>query len=245
VTETLPIGWWHRPYATLDFETTGISVEDDRIVQGATGLVHDGQIDMRMWLTNPGIPIPEEASRIHGITDEHVRWSPPAAEVVGEILAVLHRCVNKQIPLAIFNAPYDLTLLDREARRHGHPTLNELAAGDSPSLLVVDPHVIDKEVSKRKGSRTLIATCEFYDLAFPGEAHNAAIDAVMAARLVPVLFERYPELAGLTPVELHQEQIKWKRKQARSLALYFNKTGQRDRAATVSGCWPLVPSPSE
>ncbi|WP_282204496.1 hypothetical protein [Kitasatospora fiedleri] len=48
----------------------------------------------------------------------------------------LARIVEQCIPIVIMNAPYDLTVLDREFWRHGWPSL-PLRAGREP--LVLDP----------------------------------------------------------------------------------------------------------
>ena len=76
------------------------------------------------------------------------------------------------IPLVVYNAPYDLSLLDRECRRHrveplGYP---------HP---VIDPLVIDKAVDRyRKGKRTLVAAAERYGVDLDPE-NDKAVSAVM------------------------------------------------------------------
>ena len=60
------------------------------------------------------------------------------------------------IPVVVYNAPYDLSLLDRECRRNG------LEPIDAPGP-VIDPLVIDKAVdSYRKGKRTLEVAAAHY-----------------------------------------------------------------------------------
>lgn len=53
----------------FDLETTGLDHSADRIVTAA--VVGDPRFDMHL-LINPGIPIPREASAVHGITDSMV-----------------------------------------------------------------------------------------------------------------------------------------------------------------------------
>lgn len=61
-----------------DFETTSLDLKTTQIVQSAVALVEvqeDGNWDfITKWtgLHNPGVPIPEEASEIHGIYDKDV-----------------------------------------------------------------------------------------------------------------------------------------------------------------------------
>jgi DNA polymerase-3 subunit epsilon len=64
-----------RPLAIIDLETTGVDPRVDRIVEVSVLKVSpDGTTDHRTRRINPGIPIPIEATRIHGIsnTDEKV-----------------------------------------------------------------------------------------------------------------------------------------------------------------------------
>src|SRR3990167_205817 len=75
-----------HPYAVVDIETTGLDQEKDRIVQIAVVQVTGGELGER-WSSyvNPGMPIPEEASRVHGIFDTTVASSPSFAEVSQQV----------------------------------------------------------------------------------------------------------------------------------------------------------------
>ncbi len=67
-----------RPLAFVDLETTGTSPASDRIVEIAILKVQpDGTEDFRRKRVNPGVPIPAEATAIHGITDADVADEPP------------------------------------------------------------------------------------------------------------------------------------------------------------------------
>ena len=67
-------------YCLIDVETTGFSPWTDRIVEIACVAV-DGCRVVARWstLVNPGIPIPAEATAVHGITDDMVAAAPEAA----------------------------------------------------------------------------------------------------------------------------------------------------------------------
>ena len=174
---------WHtRPMAAFDVETTGLDVEGDRIVTAALWRIDPGNRtkDVTTWLADPGIEIPQEATEIHGITTEQARAEGrPAAEVVTEIAAALEAVIAEGLPVVVYNAPYDFTLLDRELALHrpGRP----LAA----QPLVVDPLVLDKEVDTfRRGSRKLVDVCAHYEVPLAQEeAPGAAAEAMAAARL--------------------------------------------------------------
>lgn len=72
-------------YCVIDVETTGFSPRSDRIVEIACALI-DGSRVVGRWstLVNPGIPIPPEATAVHGIHDDMVRAAPEAAFALGQ-----------------------------------------------------------------------------------------------------------------------------------------------------------------
>ena len=62
-----------RPLAVFDLEATGVSPRADRIVEiSVVLLLPGGRSEARTFRVNPGIPIPPEASAIHGIRDEEL-----------------------------------------------------------------------------------------------------------------------------------------------------------------------------
>ena len=74
---TLPISL-ARPVAFLDLETTGLNRSEDRIVELALLILYpDGRVVDRVRRFNPGIPIPAEASAVHGIGDADVAGEEP------------------------------------------------------------------------------------------------------------------------------------------------------------------------
>ena len=75
---TLPISL-ARPVAFLDLETTGLNRSEDRIVELALLILYpDGRVVDRVRRFNPGIPIPAEASAVHGIGDADVAGEEPS-----------------------------------------------------------------------------------------------------------------------------------------------------------------------
>jgi DNA polymerase-3 subunit epsilon len=234
---------WNRGLMlAFDLETTGISVENDRIVTACTALI-DGSgktpPKVRQWIANPGIDIPEGATKVHGITTEHAQKNgQEPALVIAEILAELHDAWEAKTPLVIFNSPYDLTLLDREARRYGGPTLSKLCGGDDKVGPVIDPYVIDKEVSRRRGSRKLIDQCEHYGVRLDG-AHDATQDALAAARVAWTIAKKFPRYGEMDLQVLHRLQVQAKREQAESFRDYLKKQGKP--YDDVRPEWPLVP----
>lgn len=85
----------------LDTETTGLDGRRDRIVEVAI-IGEEGEVIINT-LVNPGIPIPAEASRIHGISDAMVKAAPNFDALWPKIAA--HVRGNR---IVIYNAKFDL-----------------------------------------------------------------------------------------------------------------------------------------
>ncbi|MEU9152059.1 3'-5' exonuclease [Streptomyces sp. NPDC048417] len=232
--------WYEGPLAAFDTETTGVDVETDRIVSAAV-VVQDApgtRPRVTRWLVNPGIPVPEAATAVHGLTDEHLqhngRWPAPVMYEIAEELAE-HAAMHR--PLVVMNAPFDLTLLDRELRRHRASALDRWF--EASPLLVLDPRVLDKHLDRyRKGRRTLTDLCAHYEVTLEG-AHDAAADALASLDLVRALGRRFAaRLERLSPAELHTLQTTWHAAQARGLQAWFARSGTPE---TVNTYWPLRP----
>jgi DNA polymerase-3 subunit epsilon len=223
---------WFETLAVFDLETTGIDVETSRIVSAHVGVIDaDGACIERIdWLADPGIDIPPQASAVHGITTERARAEGRSAnEVVAEVVAALQDVMDRGMAVTIYNAPYDLTLLNREAIRHG------LAPLHSPGP-IVDPLVIDKFVDRyRKGKRTLEAAALFYGVELL-DAHDAGADAIAAGRVAQAIARRYAPQLGENIAELHSLQVGWSLDQSTNFQEYMRRT-QPDFIA--SGQWPV------
>lgn len=235
------VNWHSGRLAAFDIETTGTDTESDRIVTAAVSVVGAGLETTSMtWLVDPGVEIPEEATAVHRITTERARAEGlPADQAAFEITELLAELVVQDIPIVAFNARFDLTILDREARRHGQEPLIDLVGGPE-ALLVVDPYVLDKQFNRfRKGRRTLSILCEAYGIPLD-DAHAADADAMAAARLAWKLGNTQAELGQYDLQDLHTAQAAWALEQAESLQEYFASQGRPER---IEGAWPIVPLP--
>jgi DNA polymerase-3 subunit epsilon len=237
------MSWHEGRLAAFDVETTGVHPASDRIVTAAISLVGAGlETVSHDWLIDPGVEIPEGAARVHGITTEMARRDGCApAAAVEEITTLLAEQVLAGVPVIAFNARFDLTLLDREARRHGVVPLVDRVGG-SDELLVVDPHVLDKQFDRfRKGKRTLTAVCAHYRVPLTdADAHAACADALAAARVAWRLGQACAELRAIELRALHRHQVAWAAEQAASFQDYLRQNGSVER---IEGAWPIVPDP--
>jgi DNA polymerase-3 subunit epsilon len=232
--------FWHLgPLASFDTETSGINVDADRIVTAA--LVRPGGEVLR-WLSDAdGVEIPENASRIHGVTTQHARaHGRPAKQVVEEIADALAGELSAgRAALVVMNAPFDLSLLDAECARHGVPTVAERIG--RPVAPIVDPLALDRAADKRRtGKRTLTALCTHYGVTLTG-AHTADADAQAALEVALRIAEKYPELQ--VPAEqLHAWQITWHARWATGYQEYLRRSRPD---AHVNPSWPLIPPPTQ
>lgn len=243
---------WHQGVMVAwDCESTGVDVESDRIVTSSVVRIEPGcEPLIRSTVINPGVEVPEAAAEVHGWTTERVRAEgvEPATELEW-IAADLAAALTAGIPLVIANAPYDLTLLDRELRRHNLPTLTDRLDG-RPIGPVIDPMCIDKALDRyRPGKRKLTDLCATYGAKIT-DAHDCTADALAAARVAFRLGQRaqqalvdplsvvdvysdrrYPdrivrgfqEFAKLTLAEVHAAQVGWYAGQAAGLADYWRR----------------------
>jgi DNA polymerase III epsilon subunit family exonuclease len=94
-------------YAVIDVETTGFSPIGDGVVEAACVIVHDRRI-VRTWtsLVNPGRPIPDYATRVHGITDADVASAPHFERVQHALRAMCEGAI-----VVAHNAKFDLSFL--------------------------------------------------------------------------------------------------------------------------------------
>jgi len=103
-----------KPIVFVDLETTGLNPSSDRIVEVSLLKIHaDGHEDYLAELINPGIPIPEEATAIHGISDSDVAGKPTFKHCASQIKEFIG-----DHDIGGFNVKrFDLPLLETEFRR--------------------------------------------------------------------------------------------------------------------------------
>jgi DNA polymerase-3 subunit epsilon len=116
----------------LDTETTGLDpAAGHRIVElGCLELfnrVSTGE-QFHCYL-NPERDMPEEAFRIHGLSQEFLAQHPPFAEIAEAFLAFLG-----DTPLVIHNAEFDLSFLNAELAKAGLPVLDRGRATDTVAM---------------------------------------------------------------------------------------------------------------
>lgn len=236
------VPWRDQPIATLDTETTGTDPENDRIVTAVLDVYEpDGtQIRSTSLLINPGVEIPQSASDVHGITNERVAADgiDPAMGLTA-LVGAMYEAWADDMPIVVYNATFDLTLIDRECRRH-------LATPLTLAGPIIDPMVIDRHVDRYvKGSnqRRLQPTCERYGLTIENW-HDAGADAYAAQALARAISLKHDAQMPSTLGDLWRWQRALRRDQAASLQDYFariGKTNDDGTPITIPGDWPMIP----
>ena len=176
-----------RPLACVDLETTGVSITQDRIVEISIIKFHpDGRQETRTRRMNPGIPIPREASAVHGIYDADVAHEPTFRELANSIKQFLDQC-----DLCGFNSnKFDFPILTEEFLRAGM------------DVNFRDRHFIDvQQIFFRKEPRNLSAAYKFYCGKEMVDAHNAEADARATMEVLFAQIQHYQDL-GNTVEEL-------------------------------------------
>lgn len=170
----------NRPIVFFDLETTGTNIMHDRIVEiSLIKVMPDGSEVERTRRINPEIPIPAEASAIHGIYDEDVASEPTFRQVAASLAQLMSGC-----DIAGFNSNrFDIPLLDQEFIRAG---INF----DICAARFIDVQTI----YHKREPRTLVAAYRFYCDKNLEDAHSAAADTRATFEVLKAQLERYEDL---------------------------------------------------
>lgn len=162
----------------FDAETTGLSVSRDKIIQLAILKIHaDGSPNIeKCRYINPEIRISEEATKIHGITNEMVEDAPTFKKIAKSILELIG-----DSDFITFNGNrFDIPMLMEEFARCGM----EL---DMTNRKAVDGLRIFHQFERR----TLKSAYKFYCNKVLENAHDAMVDVKATYEVVESQLDRY------------------------------------------------------
>jgi DNA polymerase III subunit epsilon len=169
-----------RRLAVFDLETTGADRLSDRIVEvAAVRFGPGGEVATFDRRVNPGVRIPRESTRVHGISDADVAQCPPFAGLAPELAAFLDAC-----DLAGYNIrQFDVPVLLREF---------EIAKVPFP---MEGRRIVDMQtIYFRREPRDLGAAVRFFARREHVAAHAALADAVASAEVLAGQLRRYADL---------------------------------------------------
>lgn len=166
-----------NPLAFLDLETTGTHIIRDRIVEIAViKVMPDGEQVTYEKRLNPEIPIPKEASRVHGIYDKDIQSAPTFSRVAKELVKFLKGC-----DLAGFNI-----------LRFDIPILIESCLRTEVVFEVERRRIIDvQRIFHLMEKRTLSAAYQFYCHKELKKAHSAMADTAATLAVLEAQIARY------------------------------------------------------
>tara|TARA_Y100000994_G_scaffold136663_1_gene111957 strand:+ start:1249 stop:2016 length:768 start_codon:yes stop_codon:yes gene_type:complete len=171
----------NKPICFFDLETTGTNPGKDRIVEIAVlKLDINNQKKEMVWRVNPECPIPDEASSVHGITDEMVKDQPIFKQISKEIYNFIEGC-----DLGGYNIDkFDLPLLVEEFIRSG------IDVSSFVKVKTVDVQTI----FFKKEPRDLSSALKFYCNKDHGNAHTALDDTIATYEVLLSQLDKYHDL---------------------------------------------------
>lgn len=150
-------------YILFDLETTGLSTENDQVVEISALKITCGEItDEFSTLVNPGIHIPYQASSINGITDEMVKDAPDMEHALKDFISF----IGNSILVGHNIKRFDLGFIQRDAVRYfGKQITNDY----------VDTLTLSRKYLPELCSHSLGYLADHYDVSYEG-AHRALAD---------------------------------------------------------------------
>lgn len=205
------------PLVVFDFETTGVDPQECRAVELAVVHVELGKGNEEVVYCerfNPEIPIPQEASQVHGIYTKDVEDSKRIRDCWQEILPLFEGRV-----LAGYNLAYDWQILCNEYVRTYGLSKGSISSPFGSNLYGICGYVIAKFLDTEAmggGYHTLARVCERREI-YLENAHSAYADTLATAQVLDQLFRELAYRMGKFPTMrdfwawekcqgIHQEQ---------------------------------------
>jgi DNA polymerase-3 subunit epsilon len=182
ITDYLPLD---RPLVIFDLETTGLTVGEEKIIEIAyEKILPSGEIIARVERINPGKPIPEDSTRIHGIVDADVSDAPSFAKLSYDLFSVFEGA-----DIGGFNVlGFDLPFLRGEFASVGKTF-------DFSQKRILDAKILyHKTVSRDTfAPRNLAAAYKLYCGKAHETAHTGAGDVRVTMEILEKILEKHPE----------------------------------------------------
>jgi len=210
-------------FIAFDFETTGLSPENDRIIEIAAIKYENGIVtDKFVTLVNPGIEISPFITKITGISNEMVAQQPAEDKIVAAFIEFL-----AGYPIVAHNTEFDRNFLNALAERH------KLVV---PGRKFYDTLPLSRAFLFFQPTHNLSALSDYFALSTEG-AHRAAADAENCGSVFIELIHEvasYPleliarMLALIKPFGVFNEAL------FSDLARVLTKSGDLQQGLTVS-----------
>jgi len=167
----------NKPLVFFDIESTGLDIINDKIIEITILKINiSGKKNTFTFRINPGIPIPLEISKIHGIYDKDIKNSPSFKNVGNEIKQLIYKC-----DLVGFNIlKFDLPILIEEFKNNKISfSINNVNIIDVQKLF----HLMEK--------RNLSAAYKFYCNKTLKNSHSSFNDTMATYEVFLNQLEKY------------------------------------------------------
>ncbi len=177
------------PIVVLDFETTGLNTQKDRMIEiGAVKLAHGQVVDSFGMFVNPGRPLPAKITEITHITDQMLRDAPSAAEALPPLMEFIGDCT-----IAAHNARFDCSILRNELAR----------VGKTYRCPRLDTLTFARKLYPELKSHRLGAVCKRLSVSLK-DAHRAVNDAAATAQCLSRMLEEAQKRGAKTLADLNE-----------------------------------------
>lgn len=165
-----------RRIIAFDTETTGLDPKTDHIIEIGAAVFenqHDPS-DSFSTLINPGMHIPEGATKVNHITDEMVALAPTEKDAINAFTSFLQKYTTDELPLILVahNATFDIAFLEEAFKR----------AGTEIKGVYVDTLAASRNVVRDLNNYKLGTLAEHFNIKNPA-AHRALGDAETVGHL--------------------------------------------------------------
>ena len=164
----------------LDTETTGLSIEKDRIVEIACIELDDHLPTENLFHTflNPeGVKVSEDAFKIHGYSNEFLNDKPKFKDIAKNFLQFIE---GKKI--IIHNADFDLNFLNKELRNLNLKIINKQN--------VIDSLILAREKFPGATAKNLTSLCKKFRIDISlREKHSALLDCKLLSKVYVELID--------------------------------------------------------
>lgn len=156
-------------YIVIDVETTGLSPDDDRIIEvAAVKCENDRIVDSFRSLINPGRRIPSKVTKLTGIKNTDVAGAPDMDTVAPELSEFIDN-----LPLVAHNANFDIKFIANSFKR----------AGVSKGMLYIDTLALSRSAYPNIPNHKLSTLINELGLLDHEQEHRAMSDVEATQRL--------------------------------------------------------------
>jgi len=167
---------YKTPITILDFETTGLKSESERVIEVGVLRVENNEVVAQFEaLINPEKPINQYVQRLTGINNDDVSSAPKFIDIADQLEEILDDTI-----MVAHNAKFDVDFLLAELKRMGrHKKLNYLCSVQ-----------LSRKVFNEYKSHSLDAIIKRYNLKLDSR-HRALDDARYVYELLKIIKKQY------------------------------------------------------